>query len=104
MSVTTTTNPVTYSTQDILKDYELHHSGASESAPPPNPNPPPARVQNSPTWDTEHRRVPSYRPINRNLDQSVRRVYNNNGERTFLSIMFTGVLLEAVCSMLTTRV
>lgn len=40
--------------------------------------------------------MPPYRPANRNLDQSVRRIYRTNGERTFIRIMFTGVLLEAV--------
>lgn len=95
MSVTTTQNPTVYATQDVLKDYELHHSGSSNAAPPPNPNPAP-RVQNPPDWDTEHRRVPPYRPVNRELDLSVRRVFANGRERTFINIMFTGVLTEAV--------
>jgi len=96
MTATTTETLTAVSTQQILKDYELHHSGGSGSAPPPNANPPPPRVQNPPTWDNEHHRVPPYRPINRELDLSVRRVYNNNAERNFVSVMFTGVFLQAV--------
>ena len=96
MSSTTTQTLTAVSTQQILKDYELHHSGGSGSAPPPNANPPPPRVQNPPTWDTEHHRVPPYRPVNRELDLSVRRVYTSNAERNFVSVMFTGVFLQAV--------
>jgi SRSO17 transposase len=95
MSVTTTANPTTYTLQATLKDYELHHSGTSASAPPVNPNPAP-RVSNPSDWDSSHRRVPNYRPINTNLDQEQRRVYLSNAERTFVAVMFTGVFIEAV--------
>jgi len=96
MSATTTETRTAVSTEQILKDYELHHSGSSESAPQTNATPSPPRVQNPPTWDDEHHRVPPYRPVNHELDQNERRIYNSNAERTFITVMFTGVIVEAV--------
>ncbi|KAF2648387.1 hypothetical protein K491DRAFT_612831 [Lophiostoma macrostomum CBS 122681] len=55
-------------------------------------------LQHPQTWPTHHRRIPAYRPINRELDQSERRVYTSAGERMFLTIMFTGVQTEATLS------
>jgi hypothetical protein len=95
MSVTTTQNAVTYNTLSVLVDYELHHSDTSDPAPAPNSHPAPAS-QNPPEWPTGHRRVPNYRPINRDLDQSQRCIYNNNGERAFITVMLRGVWLNAV--------
>lgn len=95
MSVTTTANPSTYSLVATLADYELHHSeeGIDTSL---NPRHGPTRSSNPPTWPTSHRRVPAYRPIDTELDQSQRRVYLNNIERAFVGVMFTGVFIEAV--------
>lgn len=95
MSVTTTQNAVTYNTLSVLADYELHHSDTSDPAPAPNSHPALAS-QNPPEWPTDHRRVPNYRPINRDLDQSQRRIYNNNVERAFVTVMLRGVWLNAV--------
>lgn len=100
MSVTTTTNPQTYNLRAVLADYDLHHSGGDQnerldlnlnSHPLPSSDP-----QNPPTWPNDHRRVPAYRAVNTELDQSQRRVYQNGIERTFVGVMFTGVFLEAV--------
>lgn len=99
MSITTTQNAVTYNTLSVLTDYELHHSDTSDPASAPNSHPAPAS-QNPPEWPTDHRRVPNYRPINRDLDQSQRRIYNNNGERAFITVMLRGVWLNATASQL----
>ena len=47
-------------------------------------------------WPDNYRRIPAYRPINRNLDQNQRRVYTSFGERVFLTAMFTGVEVNVV--------
>jgi hypothetical protein len=98
MSVTTTSNPLTYASAAVLRDYELAHSEADEPLDASlNAHPAPSsQTSNPPDWDTEHRRVPAYRPINTELDQSERRVYQNPIERAFITTMFTGVFLEAV--------
>ena len=47
--------------------------------------------------DTTHRRVPPYRPTNRDPEHhNAVRIYNDNGERVFVGVMFTGVFLNAV--------
>jgi hypothetical protein len=96
MSVTTTTNPLTYNLSSVLADYDLHHTAESLDTslnPHPAPTPP---SQNPSDWPTEHRRVPAFRPVNTQLDQSERRVYQNGAERTFILVMFTGVYIESV--------
>ncbi|KAH7406222.1 hypothetical protein DE146DRAFT_651088 [Phaeosphaeria sp. MPI-PUGE-AT-0046c] len=100
MSVTTTANPVHYSLETVLTDYHLHHSeeGLDTSL---NAHPAPAASGHNPSsWPTEHRRVPAYRPVNRELDQSERRVYLSGVERVFVGVMFTGVFLESTMSKL----
>jgi hypothetical protein len=98
MSVTTTSNPLTYATASVLADYELTHSESTESLDITlNAHPNSSLHSLSPSdWPTEHRRVPAYRPVNMELDQSERRVYQNPIERAFIGVMFTGVFLEAV--------
>jgi hypothetical protein len=96
----TTTQTQTRTRQNVLKDYELHHSASSSraiSSSPAAPTPTPQAVPlNPPEWDTVHRRVPPYRPINRERDQSEVRVYTSPIERVFIGTMFTGVLINAV--------
>jgi hypothetical protein len=98
MSVTTTANPTVHTLQSVLADYDLHHTTADEAHDTSlNAHPAPSPTQQNPSdWPTEHRRVPAYRPVNTQLDQSERRVYQNGVERTFVIVMFTGVLIESV--------
>jgi hypothetical protein len=96
MSVTTTANPIHYNLQAVLADYDLHHTEEVDTSLNTHPNPAPPSQQNPSDWPTEHRRVPAYRPINTELDQSERRVYLNGIERAFVNVMFTGVFLESV--------
>lgn len=51
---------------------------------------------NPPNWLNNYRHVPPHRPINRNLDQSQRRVYTSLAERVFLTMMFTGLEVNVV--------
>lgn len=118
MSVTTTANPLTGRTLEVLGDYELHHSGSSpsQSAGPrsdrsnstastqpstqasiPNPRVDTAQeTVNPPGWPDDHRRVPAYRPIDRNLDYEQRTAGLNGPEYVFIQSMLTGVRLNAV--------
>lgn len=96
-----------------LADYELHHSNTPSTVPAtatdpivPRPltlveeEPGPLQLggvlQSPQYWPNNHRRIPAYRAINRDLDQSQRRVYTSTGERVFLTVMFTGVQTNAV--------
>ncbi|KAH8682855.1 hypothetical protein BGZ60DRAFT_206094 [Tricladium varicosporioides] len=117
-TTTTTSPPGTVSAEaarlrklNHLSDYELYHSDTqsqSPSASKPSSSVQGPRIQrsaepsglqralnNPEDWPDNHRRIPQYRPINRELDQSQRRVYQNNGERMFLTVMFTGVRVNA---------
>jgi hypothetical protein len=101
MSVTTTANPIHYNLEAVLADYDLHHTGEVDTSlnAHPAPNTSTTQSQQNPSdWPTEHRRVPAYRPINYELDQSERRVYLNGIEQAFVGVMFTGVFLESVSS------
>ncbi|KAF2192021.1 hypothetical protein K469DRAFT_735822 [Zopfia rhizophila CBS 207.26] len=89
MSVTTTANPTTYNLQTVLADYELHHSEEHSSARDH------LEIHNPSEWPTNHRRIPPYRPVNTELDQTQRRVYLNGVERAFVAVMFTGVFVNA---------
>jgi hypothetical protein len=100
MSTTTTTttqirkpkSPASVS--PVLQDYELCHSGSADA---PSPIPVARTVDNNPPgWDTSHRRVPPYRPINRNRDPAETNVYQNGVERAFITTMFAGLFVNAV--------
>ncbi|RSL71452.1 hypothetical protein CEP54_001317 [Fusarium duplospermum] len=97
MSTTTTTESVTGLNgnwhSNVLADYELHHSQSQSCE--TGTQPAPAASQIDRQWDTEHRRVPPYRAINRNRDQSEVRVYTSNVERAFITVMFTGLHINA---------
>jgi hypothetical protein len=96
MSVTTTSNTLTYSALSVLADYEVHHSEHGDQ-PAPAPNDTPVlRTSNPPDWPTNYRRIPEHRPINRELDQSERRVYQNPIEHAFIATMFTGLYTNVV--------
>jgi hypothetical protein len=101
MSVTTTANPIHYNLEAVLADYDLHHTEELDTSLNAHPAPPtsstiPQSQQNPSDWPTEHRRVPAYRPVNYELDQSERRVYLNGIEQAFVGVMFTGVFLQSV--------
>jgi hypothetical protein len=98
MSVTTTANPLTYTLQSTLADYDLHHTDGEGIDASLNTHPAPATQGNPASWPTEHRRIPEYRPVNTQLDQSVRRVYLSPVEQVFVGVMFTGVYLQSVSS------
>ncbi|KAL4760899.1 uncharacterized protein BDW70DRAFT_160318 [Aspergillus foveolatus] len=101
MSSTTTTTAPTLS---LLADYELHHSTPypSPSSPSPSQSQSPAPVQqaNPASWPTHHRRIPAYRPINRNLDFVERSAGSSVPEYIFIQSMLHGVWLNASIAQL----
>lgn len=99
MSVTLTQNPATYSSARTLADYDLRHSASEFPETPSQPNErpdPEGTSQNPPGWEDGFRRVPVYRPIDRDIDVAYRSTYQNNIERAFLANMFTGIRIVAV--------
>ena len=117
MSVTTTQNPLTRTALTLLADYQIHHSGDDEHVAPPSnaTNQNPLKLARSPNTaatyeehdDDEkpqlgrlaHRRVPPYRPINRNLNPEERPTASNPAEVMFVVVMLNGVNLNAVSSV-----
>jgi hypothetical protein len=99
MSATETTTIRPSALSAALQDYSLHHSGVA-TAEGEQHTITQERVENPPNWDYTHRRVPPYRPVDTRLDQSQRRVYHNRAEQVFISVMFAGVLINAVCLIL----
>jgi len=100
MSVTATSNPVTASVLQVLTDYDLHHSGS-----PGNPSPAPSpnirsypSTSNPRDWPTNHRAVPPYRPVDRNLDREQRPGGLNGAEVVFIYIMLNGVKMNAMAN------
>jgi len=94
-----------------LIDYDLHHSNtptkpsdseqadATVSSSQPAQSEPSAlslALQTPSDWPDNHRRIPAHRPVNRELDQSQRRVYSSNAERVFLTVMFSGLQTNVV--------
>ncbi|KLU85782.1 hypothetical protein MAPG_04802 [Magnaporthiopsis poae ATCC 64411] len=92
-----TTTAQTRTRRDVLVDYELHHSPAATVPPAGRSDgqaaarsPPPPSVP----WDMTHRRVPSYRPLNRDPEHIREvRTYNNSAEQVFVTTMFTGLCI-----------
>lgn len=80
--------------EGVLSDYTIHLTGydpATGEGSATNAN----TISNPPNWPTDHRRIPNYRPIDRNRDAESRP--NGTGfERVFLTIMFSGVAMNAV--------
>ncbi|KAJ5126335.1 hypothetical protein N7448_005638 [Penicillium atrosanguineum] len=94
MSSTITTTTTSLS---VLADYEVHHSG-EENVPARIPSQPQA---DQPAWPTHHRRMPAYRPANRELDLTQRPAGNGHpAEFAFIQIMLHGVWLNASVSRL----
>ncbi|CAI6096763.1 unnamed protein product [Clonostachys chloroleuca] len=96
MASMTVTDTVTENNR-VLRDYRLYHSrrenNITEHVNGENTNLP--RSAHPPGWDTTHRRVPPYRPADRERSQEEYNVYTSNVERAFITTMFTGVLINA---------
>lgn len=99
MSVTTTANS-TRTILRVLDDYEIHHAQSNPPKPTPlNPRPDlslAASRRNPEDWPTQHRDVPPFKPINRDLDISTRPGGANMAERIFITTLLNGCRINAV--------
>jgi len=98
MSVTTTDNALAYETAQLLRDYDIHLTGADSSAESNSPAPQNERrepaIQNPPDWPQNFRSIPPHRPINRSLDMTARQS-ESPVENAFIAMMLHGVWLQA---------
>lgn len=95
-NLTMSTTTVTHSTvQDVLSDYTIRLTGDNPASQTPQTTTNYSNT-NPPDWPSDRRRVPDYQPIDRNRGPEERPNGDNAGERIFLSLMFTGVVLNAV--------
>lgn len=107
MSTTITDNPITISSRQTLAEYDIHHTGGDRGMNgmivPPNTSNIPESVDNPSSWPRDQYRIPNYRPINRHLIAADRPNGSNGAERVFITLMFTGVSLNAVSQPLNIR-
>ncbi|TGO07807.1 hypothetical protein BTUL_0244g00040 [Botrytis tulipae] len=99
MSATITDNPMTISSRQTLAEYDIHHTGdgraMNDMILPPDTSNIPENVDNPSSWPRDQYRIPNYRPINRHLIAAERPNGSNGAERVFMTLMFTGVSLNA---------
>ncbi|OJJ99847.1 hypothetical protein ASPACDRAFT_119637 [Aspergillus aculeatus ATCC 16872] len=103
MSTTSATTTITTSstrvgTLSVLSDYELHHSGEATPSPSQESTSSTTSPAQPANWPIDHRRVPAYRPANRELNLSERQAGANRAEFVFIQTMLHGVWLNAVVS------
>jgi hypothetical protein len=101
-NMATMTTTVTETSQEHLRDYDIHLSSRSGSTGTSLPaggrslaSPP--VVENPPNWYDQHRQVPPFRPVNRSLDRASRPYGSNPVESAFVFHMMHGVWLRGVC-------
>ncbi|KDN71018.1 putative X-Pro dipeptidyl-peptidase C-terminal non-catalytic domain-containing protein [Colletotrichum sublineola] len=107
MSSTVTEAPVTSTIQqDYLHDYQIRLTGGIEEAfARRNEDAPTPAAEYPPGWYDQHRQVPPYRPVNRNLDLADRPWGSNGIESTFVYLMMNGCWLQGdLCCPLIPRV
>ncbi|KAF4414607.1 hypothetical protein F53441_14727 [Fusarium austroafricanum] len=91
MSTTTLTQT---QSNAILQDYELYHSHSREESSDCCISP--VSPIDHPEFDLPHRRVPAYRPLNRDVEHTAGvRVYTSTAERFFITAMFRGLSFNA---------
>lgn len=98
-NTTTISRATTAEIQHILTDYEIHLTGSENGTttqPPRLHQDQHSAAENPQNWPSDYRRVPDYRPINRELNYSERPLGNSTFEFLFLNVMFTGVATNAV--------
>ncbi|RDW83682.1 uncharacterized protein DSM5745_04008 [Aspergillus mulundensis] len=99
-TTTTTTTTATPPTLSLLADYELHHSTPSPFPESQSQSQTQSQTANPPTWPTDHRRIPPYRPINRSLDFNERSAGSSVPEYIFIQVMLHGVWINASIAQL----
>lgn len=92
MSTTFTVHQI----EEVLGDYKIQLTGAEENNIEPPSSSEPPRATNPSNWPTDRRRIPDFRPVDRNRDAEGRPNGTVLPERIFLTLMFTGVVVNAV--------
>jgi hypothetical protein len=80
--------------QNVLEDYKIHLTGYDSTQDVSEATT--AAVSNPDNWPIDRHRIPNYRPIDRNRDAEGRPNGTILPERIFLTLMFTGVVMNAV--------
>lgn len=103
MSITTTVQwngEGTESLETTLHDYRMHLTGGrdeQECVSTRQENETVSQPIDSPAnWPTQYRRIPPYRPINRNLDLTERPNGSSRAELVFVTVMLNGIRLQSV--------
>lgn len=91
MSLTVTSTAL----EKVLEDYRIVLTGSDTAPAQPSSSSTKAKA-NPPDWPTDNFRIPDYRPVNKNLDIEQRPNGSSFPEKAFLTIMFTGVFINAV--------
>jgi len=82
-------------------DYQIRLTGGIEEAfARRNEDAPAPAAEYPPGWYDQHRQVPPYRPVNRNLDLADRPWGSNGIESTFVYLMMNGCWLQGIASWL----
>lgn len=101
MSVATTTT-VSAGVHELLRAYDLHHTGTGSSEPQHAEMTTRVRRQpeSPPSWPSNRRRMPAYREASRSHNLADRPAGETTAEGVITSIMFLGVYLNAVSLLL----
>lgn len=86
------------STDDRPSSRESVASSSLSSAASSFDSPSRPAIPNPPGWDTEHRQVPPYRPVNTQLDHDSRPWGSNPVESVIIFAMMHGVWVKGVSS------
>ena len=92
MSVSTT-EVVPATVSDLLKAYDLHHSGVESSQ---SQRTAPRQPENPPSWPSNRRRMPAYREPSRDHRLADRPAGQDTVEGVMVTVMFIGVYVNSV--------
>jgi hypothetical protein len=94
------------STTQVLEDYKIHLTGSSSRVSSPNSSlntsshpvsiTISSQTENPTNWPDNYRRVPAYRPADRNRDPAEIPLGRSAGDRVFITVMFMGVAFNSV--------
>jgi hypothetical protein len=101
MSVSTT-EVIPAAVNDLLKAYDLHHSGDenSQSQRAESASQRPHQPENPASWPSNRRRIPAYREPSQDHRFADRPAGRDNAESVFVTVMFIGTYVNSVSLLL----